>query len=68
MKKLSKAKMGIKMGPFSDEHKKHMSDAGLGHFVSEETRKKLRESMLAYNVRKREGDAACPKTQLLTRV
>jgi len=52
--KLSKAKMGIKMGPFSDEHRHNMSKAAMGHPVSEETRKKMRNSLNAYYARKKE--------------
>lgn len=48
--------MGIKRGPFSEEHRKNMSAAGMGHAVSEETRKKISEANKAYQARKREHE------------
>jgi hypothetical protein len=52
---ISEGKMGKKPKPFTDEHKRHMSEAGMGHFVSEETRKKQSESMKAFYARRKES-------------
>lgn len=41
---LSKLRKGIKIGPFSEEHKRKIGEAHKGKVVSEETRKKLSES------------------------
>jgi group I intron endonuclease len=52
--KLSEAKKGIKLGPRSAEVRKRMSEAGMGHLVSEETRKKMSVSVKAYHARVKE--------------
>lgn len=54
-KNLSRARMGIKLGPFSDEHRHNMSVSGMGHPVSDETRKKISDANKAFQARKREA-------------
>jgi hypothetical protein len=47
-RKISKSKLGRKLGPCSEEHKRRISESRMGHLVSEETRQKLK---LAWKVK-----------------
>lgn len=44
LSELSKSRKGVKRGPFSEEHKRKISESNKGKIVSEETRQKLREA------------------------
>lgn len=55
--KISAARIGIKPAPFSEEHRRKLSEALVGHTVTQQTRDKIRMSRLGQSISKHQKEA-----------